>query len=64
MYEKLEYPLDVDYIMRKRKKIKKELLEKNDFLEKKVAILGGSTTFDLKEIIELFLLKNVTRAFL
>ena len=33
-----EYPLDSEYILRKRKSIRKILLEKENFIEKKVAI--------------------------
>ena len=55
--KKLEFPFDSDYILRKKKSIKKELLESNNkFLEKNIAILGGSTTSDIKLILELFLL--------
>lgn len=53
-----EYPLDHEYILRKRKSIKKTLLEKENFIEKKVAILGGSTTSEIKNILELFLLNE------
>lgn len=53
----LEYPFDSDYILKKKKSLKKELLDQNvQFLEKKIAILGGSTTSDIKLILELFLL--------
>lgn len=57
MIEMLSYPFS-ENILVKKKKIKKLLLEKNDFLEKNVAILGGSTTAEVKNILELFLLKN------
>jgi fkbH domain len=53
-----EYPLDSEYILRKRKSIRKILLEKENFIEKKVAILGGSTTSEIKNILELFLLSE------
>lgn len=53
----LEYPFDADYIISKKKRIKKELLEQpGSFLEKKIAILGGSTTNDIRQVMELFLL--------
>ena len=46
----------------KRKKIRKVLLESNfDFIDKKIAILGGSTTHDIKDVLELFLLNNGIR---
>ena len=56
MSEKLEYPLDRELILRKKKSIKKELLEKTNLVQKRVAILGGSTTVEVKNILELFLL--------
>lgn len=54
----LEYPFDSDYILKKKKSLKKELLSLDDsnFISKKIAILGGSTTTDIKLILELFLL--------
>jgi FkbH-like protein len=59
----LNYPFDAALILAKRKRLRRELLE-NDvhWLDKKVAILGGSTTHDIKEILELFLLNNGIRA--
>lgn len=55
--KELEYPFDSDYILKKKKSIKKELLLSScSFIEKNIAILGGSTTSDIKLILELFLL--------
>lgn len=55
--KELLYPFDGDYILKKKKSIKKALLEENKtFLDKKIAILGGSTTNDVKLVLELFLL--------
>lgn len=53
----LEYPFDADIIISQKKRIKNELLTNGgSFLEKKIAILGGSTTSNIKLILELFLL--------
>lgn len=53
----LEYPFDSEYILQKKRPLKKELLSQDtDFLQKKIAILGGSTTNDIKLVLELFLL--------
>lgn len=53
----LEYPFDGEYILKKSKKIKRELLESGtDFLHKKIAVLGGSTTHDIIRVLEVFLL--------
>lgn len=56
--KELEYPFSGEYILKKRKSIKKSLLgqEGQTRLAKRIAILGGSTTHDLKEMLELFLL--------
>lgn len=54
----LEYPFNPEYIIKNKKRIKRELLEHTNatFLEKKIAILGGETTSDIKLVLELFLL--------
>lgn len=52
----LEYPLDNNYIILNKNKIKKELLKNKNFILKKVAILSGSTIGEIKDILELFLL--------
>ena len=54
----LEYPFDAEWILKKKKNIKKQLLETDTgtFINKKIAILGGETTNDIKLIMELFLL--------
>jgi FkbH-like protein len=58
MMTSLQYPLDVNYILRKRKFIKRELLKNKPVYSKNIAILGGSSTNEIKNILELFLLKN------
>lgn len=53
----LEYPFDSEYILKKSKKIKRELLSDHSLrIHKKLAVLGGSTTHDIIRILELFLL--------
>ena len=54
--KELEYPFDADLLIKNKRKIKKELLQKENFIEKKIAILGGSTTSEIKNMLELFLL--------
>lgn len=56
MMKELQYPFDNQMILRKRKFYKEQLLTESEFVSKKIAILGGSTTHDIKEILELFLL--------
>ncbi len=57
MNKLLEYPFDTELILKKKKRIKKELLEEGgDRIKKNIAVLGGSTTHDIKACLELFLL--------
>ena len=58
----LEYPFDGELILKKSKKLKRALSEeRSDFLEKRIAVLGGSTTHDIIRILELFLLDQGIR---
>ena len=54
----LDYPFNSDYIIRKKKSLKKQLLadENTKYIGKKIAILGGETTENIKLVLELFLL--------
>lgn len=54
----LEYPYNSDYILLYKKKLKQELLKKNNLFEKKIAILSGSTITEVKDMMELFLLNQ------
>lgn len=54
----LSYPFDVKFLFRKKLALKRELLEKTGLVEKRIAVLGGSTTHDVIVMMELFLLKN------
>lgn len=54
--KELEYPFNSALLLRKRRTLKKELLQNTGFVEKKIAVLGGSTTHDIKDMLELFLL--------
>jgi len=52
-----KHQLDSEFILRKKKSIKKKLLlSKDNLMGKNIAILGGSTTSEIKNILELFLL--------
>ena len=63
LQEVFSYPIKPDYIIRKKKSLKKELENSTqDFLQKKIAILGGSTTSEIKNILDLFLLNNGIKA--
>ena len=62
MKKELLYPFDANYILAKKKRIKRKLLAEGErFVDKKIAILGGSTTNDIKLILELFLLNQGIR---
>ena len=55
----LSYPFDSQYILKKRRALKKALLaDGRERTPKKIAVLGGSTTNDIADIMELFLLEN------
>ena len=55
--EFLNYPIDSKLLLRKKLKLKKELLSGNSsYIEKRIAILGGSTTNEIADQLELFLL--------
>ena len=57
--DNLKYPFDPQLILRKKKQIRRELLALNTSrIQKKIAILGGSTTSEIRNILELFLLDN------
>lgn len=52
-----EYPLDTKMLLRKKRGLKKELLNESvNWITKKVAVLGGSTTNELVDQLELALL--------
>lgn len=55
--KELEYPFDAEYILKKKKSIRRQLLSDTEgMIHKKIAILGGSTIDDIRLILELFLL--------
>ncbi len=55
--QELQYPFDREYLLKKKKSLRKVLLAKEcQRLHKKVAVLGGSTTHDIVKLLELFLL--------
>ena len=57
MQKVLEYPFDAALILKKKKGIRRELQkEEKEYVRKNIAILGGSTTSEVKDILELFLL--------
>lgn len=61
--KELDYPFDSRYIIKKKKSLKRELLAPDTkYIDKKVAVLGGSTTHDIATILELFLLNFGIRA--
>ena len=58
MEDNLEFPLNPEYILRKKKYIKREFRKQNNLIQQNIAILGGSTTSEIANILEIFLLKN------
>ncbi|MCD7845290.1 MAG: HAD-IIIC family phosphatase [Oscillospiraceae bacterium] len=55
--KELEYPFDSGDLLARRKILRRQLLEENvTRIPKKIAVLGGSTTNDIVDMLELFLL--------
>ncbi len=55
--KELQYPFDSEYIIKKKKSIKRTLLaDGSTRLKKKIAVFGGSTTNAIVDNLELFLL--------
>lgn len=52
----LRFPLAPSEILLKRQMLKKELLKQTNLVQTRIAILGGSTTSEVKSMLELFLL--------
>ena len=52
----LRHPIVVADVLRKRKVMKRELLKQVNLVPTRIAILGGSTTTEVKSMLELFLL--------
>lgn len=60
--KELRHPVSPELVLRKRTALKRELLTQTGFLDIKIAILGGSTTSDVRSMLELFLLAQGIRA--
>ena len=54
----LEKPFSSSDIRLKKRQIRKSLMQQGNLVEKRIALLGGSTIGEIKNILELFLLKN------
>ena len=55
--KELQYPFDSEWIMKKKKSLKRNLLgDGSQRIKKRIAVLGGSTTDDVIAALELFLL--------
>ena len=50
------YPLDSSEILRKKRTLRRHLIEKENLIDKKIALLSGSTIGEISDILELFLL--------
>lgn len=60
--QELQYPFDSRYLIKKKKSLKRQLLKQDvKFIDKKIAVLGGSTTHDICAMMELFLLDQGIR---
>ena len=52
------YPLNNEMLLRKQRALRRELLAREgiSYIQKKIAILGGATISDFKNMLEIFLL--------
>lgn len=57
----LKYPIVAADILRKRHSLKQELLQQSNLLPTRIAILGGSTTAEIRSMLEIFLLAHGIR---
>jgi FkbH-like protein len=60
--KELLHPIDVATVLRKCRSLKRELLERPHLVPTRIAILGGSTTAEVKSTLELFLLAHGIQA--
>ena len=61
MTNALTYPFDSAALLRRQRQIRRELASAPDLVDVRVAILGGSTTEPLADLLELFLLDRGLR---
>ncbi len=57
----LQWPFDGKALGRRRNALRRALLERPGLMDRRIAVLGGSTTHDLIALMELFLLANGIR---
>ncbi len=57
----IDYPFDGATLLKKKRSLRRELLQHSGLIDKKVAILSGSTIGEIKNMLELFLLDNGIR---
>jgi FkbH-like protein len=62
MPKEIRFPISAEEILRKRQALKKELLKQTNLTPSRIAILGGSTTQEVRSILELFLLAQGIQA--
>lgn len=56
--EPLDYPFDAGLILQKKRRLRRQLLEQPGLIQKKVAVLSGSTVGEVVPVLELFLLNE------
>ncbi|QJB56587.1 HAD-IIIC family phosphatase [Pseudodesulfovibrio sp. zrk46] len=62
MKDVLDYPFDFREILMAKRELRKKFSSHDSYLEKKVAILGGSTTAEVRDLLDLFLLQKGIKA--
>jgi FkbH-like protein len=51
-------PISLDDLLQRRKKLRRQLLERSDLKDIRIAILGGSTTNEVADLLEVLLLQD------
>ena len=61
MLDSLTPPFDISRILANKRAIRRQLVDREGLLEKRIALLGGSTLGEIRTVLELFLLDRGIR---
>ena len=53
----IDYPFNSAEILKKKRSLKRQLLEQEGLLEKRIALLSGSTIGDIADVLAVFLMQ-------
>jgi predicted enzyme involved in methoxymalonyl-ACP biosynthesis len=61
MTDRIDHPLDAGFLLRHKRSLRRRLLQSPAVVDTRIAILGGSTTAEVRDMLELLLLKDGIR---